>query len=252
MNTPFPQAETTFSAAGLGSLRVGFDADDTLWHCERDFAEIQRRFAELLAPWAAVDSSISEHLDAVERRNLEVFGYGVKGFTLSMIESAIMLTDGGVSADEVQRIIDWGKDLLGAGGRGLEPLEGVAEALAALEERQLVLITKGDLFEQESKVAASGFAERFAVVEVVAEKSVSTFAKVLARHGIDPESFVFVGNSVRSDVLPVLELGGYAIHIPYPLTWAHEEAPLPVGHERLISADSIAEVPAILERIEAV
>jgi putative hydrolase of the HAD superfamily len=232
-------------------VRVGFDADDTLWHCERDFADIQRRFAELLAPWAAVDASIGEHLDAVERRNLEVFGYGVKGFMLSMIESAIMLTDGGVTADEIQRIIDWGKDLLGAGGRGLETLDGVAGVLDALEDRELVLITKGDLFEQETKVAASGLADHFSAVEVVAEKSATSFCRVLERHSIDPAEFVFIGNSVKSDILPVLELGGYAVHVPYPLVWAHEEAPLPADHDRLFQAGSIAEVPGIIASIEA-
>ena len=126
-------------------LSIGFDADDTLWHCERDFDQIQQRFGELLAPWMERDTAATSHLEAIERRNLEIFGYGVKGFTLSMVESAIQLSDGGVGADEIQQIIDWGKDLLGAGGRGLELIDDVEITLAALSHRGLTLITKGDL-----------------------------------------------------------------------------------------------------------
>lgn len=232
-------------------LSIGFDADDTLWHCERDFDQIQQRFGELLAPWMERDTAATSHLEAIERRNLEIFGYGVKGFTLSMVESAIQLSDGGVGADEIQQIIDWGKDLLGAGGRGLELIDDVEITLAAMSHRGLTLITKGDLFEQETKVAASGVAERFETVEVVAEKTAATFERVLQRHGIDPTRFVFAGNSIRSDILPVLELGGYAIHVPYPLVWAHEEAPTPTGHPRFYTADSIADVPGIIDSIEA-
>lgn len=198
---------------------VGFDADDTLWHSESHFAVTEQRFRDLLAPWLPADA-VGERLLARERANLEIFGYGAKGFTLSMIETALEVSDGSLPASAVQQVIDWGKALL---SHPVELIEHVPETLACLAERyRLVLITKGDLFHQESKVAESGLAELFERVEIVTEKSPEIYRKVLERCSADPAEFVMVGNSVRSDVLPVLELGAQAVHVPYGITWAHE------------------------------
>jgi putative hydrolase of the HAD superfamily len=198
---------------------IGLDGDDTLWHSEREFAGTQARYRELLARWGDHET-IERRLLDVERRNLEVFGYGVKGFTLSMVESAIELSGGEISASEIHAIVGLGKELL---GHPVELIEGVDETVTALAERhQLILITKGDLMHQETKLAASGLGERFWRIEIVSEKDVATYRRILERHEIPVADFVMVGNSVRSDVLPVLELGARAVHVPYEITWEIE------------------------------
>jgi putative hydrolase of the HAD superfamily len=198
---------------------IGLDGDDTLWHSEREFAETQARYRELLSRWADHDT-IHRRLIDVERRNLDVFGYGVKAFTLSMVETAIDLTDGDIPASEIHRIIALGKELL---GHPVELIDGVAETVDALgRDHQLVLITKGDLLHQETKLAASGLGDRFWRIEIVSEKDVATYARILERHKIAADHFVMVGNSVKSDVLPVLELGARAVHVPYEITWEVE------------------------------
>ena len=225
---------------------VGLDGDDTLWHNESIFAATHDRFramVERYAPGAGID----ERLLATERRNLELFGYGVKGFGLSLIETAITVTDGRIGAHDVARIVDWTKDML---RHPVDLLDGAAETVADLATcYRLVLITKGDFFHQESKVARSGLAEHFDVVEIVAEKDAASYRRVLARAGVDPATFVMVGNSLRSDVLPVLDIGGRAVHIPYQLTWAHEQV---VDHDtegrRYTELRDIRELPALLAR----
>jgi putative hydrolase of the HAD superfamily len=198
---------------------IGLDGDDTLWHSEREFAETQVRYRELLARWADEDTVHARLLD-VERRNLEVFGYGVKAFTLSMVETAIELTAGAIPATEVHRIVTLGKELL---GHPVELIDGVAETVETLaRHHRLVLITKGDLLHQETKLAASGLGDRFWRIEIVSEKDVATYARILERHEIAPEDFVMVGNSVKSDILPVLELGARAVYVPYEITWEME------------------------------
>ncbi len=198
---------------------VGVDADDTLWHSESHFAVTEERFRTLLEPWITGDD-VSARLLERERSNLEVFGYGPKGFTMSMIETAIEVTNGDLPASAIQEVIDWGKEL---SSHPVELLEGVADTIDALGQRyELFLITKGDLFHQESKVAESGIADRFERIDVLSEKSPDAYRRVLASAGVDPAEFVMVGNSVRSDVLPVIEIGGRAIHIPYDITWTHE------------------------------
>ena len=212
---------------------LGLDADDTLWHSENRFQETHQRYHELLAHH--VDLSVEEldrRMVETEQRNLRLFGYGAKGFTLSLIETAIDVTDGDIPASAISTIIEFGKDLL---DHPVELLDGVADAIDDLRARglRLLLITKGDLWHQESKVAASGIAEHFDAVEIVAEKDVATYRAILDRHGIEPERFCMVGNSVRSDVLPVLELGGRAVHIPYQYLWAHEAVADP-GEDHLV------------------
>jgi len=202
---------------------VGFDGDDTLWHSETEFAVTQTMFCELLAPHVPDPSvDLEARLVATEGANLEVFGYGVKGFTLSMIETALDVSEGRVPASVIRTLLDRGKAML---SHPVELLDGVEEVIDELHGRyRLILVTKGDLMHQESKVAGSGLAERFDHVEIVAEKEPATYARILHRHGVEPARFVMVGNSVRSDVLPVLAIGGRAVHVPYHLTWQHEHA----------------------------
>lgn len=199
---------------------VALDADDTLWENEAMFHEVHVRLRTLIAPYCEPDLDVDAALADTERQNLEIFGYGVKAFTLSMIETAISLTQGRIPAADIHEIVEWGKWIL---NHPVELLPGVAETIPTLAERyRLVLITKGDLLNQEAKVAGSGLADLFDVIEVVAEKDVDTYRRVLGRHEITPETFVMVGNSMRSDVVPVLGIGGRAIHIAATYTWELE------------------------------
>jgi putative hydrolase of the HAD superfamily len=207
---------------------VGFDADDTLWHSEHEFVISQDLFTELLRPYAPPDIDLEGVLATTERRNLALFGFGVKGFTLSMIETAIEVTEGAVPVTVLAQLLERGKAMI---QHPVELLDGVLDVLDALAGRyELLLITKGDLIHQESKVAASGLAERFNGIEVVADKDEATYQRILDRHGIAPGEFVMVGNSVRSDVLPVIAIGGRAVHVPYVVTWIHEH----VEHDETI------------------
>lgn len=220
---------------------VGLDADDTLWHNETIFRLTHERFVALMAD-AGEPEVLLARLAEVEGRNLRLYGYGVKGFTLSMLETAMELTGGEAPARVVREILAAGREML---THPVEPLPGVEQALAALFERyRLVLITKGDLLHQEQKLAASGLGELFAAVEIVSEKDASTYARVFERHGTGAATAAMCGNSLRSDVLPALEAGAYAAHVPYPITWAHELADPPQDHPRFAELASIAELPA--------
>ena len=225
---------------------VGLDADDTLWHNETIFRLTQARFVELLDAHGDLET-IETRLADVERRNLRLYGYGVKGFTLSMIETAMELCDGGAPPEVVREILAAGREML---AHPVETLPGVDEALATLSESyRLVLITKGDLMDQERKVAASGLGDLFAAVEIVSEKDRGTYERVFARHGTGAGEAVMAGNSVKSDVLPAIEAGTFAVHIPYHVTWAHEIAEPPVDHPRFGLLETIADLPAwIAER----
>jgi|SRR6266851_497955 len=226
---------------------VGFDGDDTLWHSETRFSVTQAEFRELLkrhVPDADADARLSE----MEMKNLGIYGYGVKSFTLSMLETAIELTGARIPASDLEVILGWGKRML------MEPTElidGVEETLRTVSSRHdLLLITKGDLFDQESKLARSGLGDLFGGVEILSEKNVDTYRGVFRRRGIRPQEFVMVGNSLRSDVVPVVTLGGHAVHIPYEVTWHHEEVPdeaLP--KEGWWRVSSIRELPGLLQKI---
>jgi len=220
---------------------IAFDGDDTLWHNESLFSMTQDRFRALLAH--AVDpADLDRRLLDTERANLRFYGYGIKGFVLSMIETAIDVTDAQVDPRALRSLVEFGKSML---EHPVELLDGVAEVVERLSNRhRLLLITKGDLFDQESKVARSGLAERFAAVEIVSEKDPDTYRRILERHGVEPSRFVMVGNSVRSDILPVLAIGGHAVHVPYHLTWAHEHADPPEDGYRRI--DSVRELESVL------
>jgi putative hydrolase of the HAD superfamily len=220
---------------------VGFDADDTLWHNESIFRLTQERLRDLLADFAAPEA-LEAKLAEIERRNLSLYGYGVKGFTLSMIETAMEVTEHQVPARVIAEILASGREML---AHPVEPLPGVDHALADLSDGyRLILITKGDLLHQEQKLAASGLGDLFAAVEIVSEKDAGTYERVFARHGTGAAQAAMAGNSLRSDVIPALEAGCYAAHIPYELTWAHEMADPPIGHPRFAELASIADLPA--------
>jgi putative hydrolase of the HAD superfamily len=226
---------------------VGFDGDDTLWHNETRFILTQAELRELLLRHVP-DADVDAHLAEVEMKNLGMYGYGVKAFTLSMIETAIQVTEGRIPAADLEVILGWGKRML------MEPTELLAGVEAALRELHarydLLLITKGDLFDQESKLARSGLADLFLGVEILSEKNVAAYRAVLGRRGIKTEEFVMVGNSLRSDVVPVLELGARAVHIPYHVTWHHEHVPeesLPrSGWHRIASISEVSRLLAEL------
>ncbi len=204
--------------ATLASMIVAFDADDTLWHNEDQFADTHRAFEALLAPWASADA-VDRRLFETEMRNLSRYGYGAKSFMLSMTETAIEISDGEITGDRIGRILDLGRAIL---DRPIELLSDVPDVLDALAHHTLMLITKGDLHAQHARIAESGLADRFWRIEVVADKNRATYANLLERHGIATDEFVMVGNSMRSDVLPVIELGARGVHVPYHVTWAHE------------------------------
>lgn len=225
---------------------VAFDGDDTLWHSESHFVVTQQRVAELLAPYTDA-ATLERELEATERRNLGVYGYGVKGFTLSLVETAIAVSDGRVTTAEITTLLGWGREML---AHPVELLDGVEDTLRDLADaHRLVLVTKGDLFHQETKIAESGLGDLFEHVAVVAEKDPATYARVARDVGVDPQRLLMVGNSVRSDVLPVLELGGHAVHIPYHVTWAVEIADAPTavtGDGSHTQLTSIRELPPYL------
>jgi putative hydrolase of the HAD superfamily len=228
---------------------IAFDADDTLWHTETFFQATAREFAQLLSGYHPPDW-IQERLFATEMRNLRHYGYGIKGFTLSMIETAIELSEGRVTGAEMRTILGWGRDMLQA---PIALLDGVRETVARLSSRhRLMLLTKGDLFDQESKLARSGLGEYFSAVEIVSEKTPRTYATILARHKVTPEAFLMVGNSLRSDVLPALEAGAAAVHIPYVTTWVHEQvAEEHLAGKTFATLARIDELPSWLERAES-
>lgn len=199
---------------------LAFDADDTLWHNESLYAAAQAEFARILAPYVAPDG-VEQALYQTEMRNLPHFGYGIKSFTLSMVETAVALTGGRITGPDILRIVNLGKKMIAA---EVELLPGVEETLAQLHGRvRMVVITKGDLLDQERKLARSGLGRYFERLEVVSDKNEAVYARLLAELGVAPARFMMVGNSLRSDVLPVVAVGGRAVHIPYHITWAHEE-----------------------------
>ncbi|TGE14506.1 HAD family hydrolase [Hymenobacter elongatus] len=199
---------------------IAFDADDTLWSTQPHFDQVEARLLEIIAH-CGEPAHLTEQLNAVQRRNMQLFGYGAKSFMLSMIETAIQLTDGAVTGHDIQQIIDLGKDLL---RYPIEPLPGVVEVLTELRRRghRLLVLTKGDLLDQESKLARSGLGDLFDHVEIVSEKDEATYQRLLSRHAARPEYFVMIGNSLKSDIIPVARLGFRAVHVPYHANWIFE------------------------------
>lgn len=221
---------------------IAFDADDTLWRCEDSFRAAEHRFAELIEPYAPTGVDIDAALRATERADLSVTGYGAKAFTLSMVRAAITISECAVPAAVIEELVDLGRGML------TEPvhlLPHVPEVLAAVAiETDVMMITKGDLVHQTRKVTTSGLDHHFDEIEIVLEKDAPTYAKILARLEVAPERFCMIGNSVRSDILPVMALGGHAVHIPYHLTWELEQ--VDSHDEDVVELVSIADVPAWL------
>ena len=225
---------------------ICLDADDTLWHNETWFRRTFGRFAELLAPFAPAHE-LQPLLDEIEHRNLGAYGYGAKGFILSMIETASEVAGENLPPETTRRILALGRDML---AHPVEPLDGVPEALPALAARApLVLVSKGDLHHQEAKLAASGFGAWFTGVEIVSDKRPETYARIFERYGAAPDRAVMAGNSMRSDILPALEAGAWAAMIPFELVWVHEAADAPEGHERYRELSRLSELPAWIDEI---
>jgi putative hydrolase of the HAD superfamily len=198
---------------------IAFDADDTLWHNERMFVSTKDKYKKMLAAFHDAEW-IEKRLDEAETRNIQHFGYGVKGFTLSMIETAIELTEGRITGGEIQLIIGYAREMLSS---PVELLEGVKETIHDLSHQyNLMVITKGDLFDQEAKLARSGIGDYFSAFEIIPRKDKKTYQYILRRHKIEAEEFVMVGNSLKSDILPVLEAGARAVYIPSEIDWFHE------------------------------
>ena len=224
---------------------IGLDADDTLWENETFFRVTEGEFVALLGDHAEGADIASRLLD-VKRANLARYGFGIKGFMLSMVQTAIELTDGRIDGRAIGRILELGQEML---AHPVHLLPGVPEALDALDGRRLILITKGDLIDQERKIAASGLAQRFETVEILAGKSPESYARVLFRANVAPQHFVMVGNSMKSDVLPVLALGGHGVFIPHDLTWEVERAEAP-DHPRAHRLDGIDGLPGLVARLD--
>ena len=226
---------------------VGLDADDTLWHNEPLFTGRRERFCAMLARYEP-QGVPEDRLYEVEMRNLRHFGYGVKGFLLSMIETAIEVTEGRLESADVRQIIDWGRDML---TEPIRLLDGVAEAVEALAtDHRVILVTKGDLLDQETKLARSGLGNLFSGIEIVSDKTTEVYRRVMARYGVEPQRFVMVGNSLRSDILPVVQVGAHAVYVPYEMSWVHERVPdEALADVRFNQIAHIRELPGFLETL---
>jgi putative hydrolase of the HAD superfamily len=227
---------------------IAFDADDTLWHTERLYVDAQSKFVQLLSLYHRPEW-IQERLDETEGRNLAHFGFVIKAFALSMIETAVELTEGRVSGRDIGALVGIARDMLNA---EVQLLDDAADTIAQLARQYpLMLITKGDLLDQENKIKRSGLANYFPRIEIVSHKTPESYARLLEQHRITPSRFLMVGNSLKSDILPVLELGSSAVHVPYELTWLHERAePPPDGHAGYYKIERLKELPALLALLE--
>jgi len=198
---------------------IGFDADDTLWHNEILYSQAKDQFQELLTQYDNPEG-VRQRLDEIEEWNVRHYGYGIKSFALSMVEAAIEISKGQIDGLRLSRVLDIVKEMLSA---EVKPLGSVEPTLAILAQQfPLMLITKGDFFEQQRKIERSGLAKHFRYIEIVVDKTPETYRGVLAKYHLEPHKFLMVGNSLRSDILPVLDIGGQAVYIPYVTTWAHE------------------------------
>lgn len=223
---------------------IAFDADDTLWVSEPNYVDVKQKLCELLSHYID-EATLSERFYDAQIRNLHEFGYGAKSFMLSMIETAIELTEGAITGAEIQQIIDVSRRLI---NYPIQVLDGIPEVLDILSKNaELMVLTKGDLFDQESKIARSGLGHYFRHVEIVSEKNEQAYLKVLQKYHVAPADFIMIGNSLKSDILPVVHIGGRAIHIPYAITWVHEH----VTDEQLVGksftvVDNARELLALL------
>ena len=199
---------------------IGFDADDTLWVNETYFREAEKKFTNLLSQYET-PNKIDQELFRMEMDNLPLYGYGVKAFTLSMVESALELSNYNISTKTIEAILNIGKDML---NKPVELLEGVEEVLKVLSKKyRLILATKGDLLDQEQKLEKSGLTDYFHHIEVLSDKKEANYSKLLNHLDINPSEFLMIGNSLKSDILPLVNIKAHAIHVPFHTTWAHEE-----------------------------
>ena len=229
---------------------IAFDADDTLWHNEILYHSVEDRFKELLSAYADQET-IDRYLFEKEMKNLPLYGYGIKSFTLSLIETAIDLSGGKISGREIEKIVGFARGML---ANEVQLLEDVREVVVSLSESYpLMVLTKGDLLDQEIKLERSGLEQHFHYFEVVSAKNRKTYQNLLEKYHIDPRRFLMIGNSLKSDVLPVVELGGYGVHIPYHITWAHEtvEDHPELGNSRLFELERIRLLPELLSRLDS-
>ncbi|HLS83693.1 MAG TPA: HAD family hydrolase [Arenimonas sp.] len=226
---------------------VGFDGDDTLWHSETYYRQAQSEFEAIVGKYVDLaDADLHRKLLQVEQSNLKLFGYGGKGMALSMIEAAVAVTHERISATDLRRIVGIGKGVL---AHPVELLPGIRAAVEEVAQvHPVVLITKGDLFHQEAKVAASGLSDLFRRIEIVSEKDRATYTRLFAEFGVQPGGFVMVGNSLRSDIEPVLRLGGWGVHMPYHVTWAHEQEHglTEADAGRMVQVDGAGGIPAAI------
>ncbi|WP_047508202.1 MULTISPECIES: HAD family hydrolase [unclassified Rhizobium] len=225
---------------------IGFDADDTLWQNEQFYRLTETHFTELLSDYAE-GTVVSERLLAAEKRNLQHYGFGIKGFTLSMIETAIEITEGNVPASVIAQILDTGRDLL---SHPVETLPEVRETLAALSDHYLlVLITKGDLFDQERKLAQSGLGDFFHAVEIVSDKTAVTYRRIFSKIGGGPERAMMVGNSLKSDIVPAIAAGSYGVFVPHELTWVLEHVEEPTEAPRFRKIERLGELRGVIDSL---
>ncbi|QSH42170.1 HAD family hydrolase [Lentisphaerota bacterium ZTH] len=222
---------------------VGVDADDTLWVNQPYFDDAEKIYASIMAPYISEENLLRELLNT-QSRNIPVYGYGVKSFVLSMLETACVQSDNKINADSVQKIIEIGKDIF---SKQVELLDNVDEVLKKLKESyKLILLTKGDLLDQKRKLRQSKLKDYFHRVEVMSNKAEDDYAAVFKRNAIKTNEFMMIGNSMKSDIIPVLNLGAYAMHVPYHATWAHEVAEENIDHPRLTRAKNIKSIMDIL------
>lgn len=226
---------------------IAFDADDTLWENEALYAWAQEQLRSLLGSYGQ-PQEIDQKLNEIESGNLDSYGYGFKSFGLSMIETAIDLSGGGITGKEIQQIIRLLKEMLRA---EVHLLDGALEVVQTLSTQyDLMLITKGDLLDQQRKIKRSGLGGYFKYIEIVSEKDAHSYKKLLEKYQIDPHRFLMVGNSLRSDILPVIALGGKAIYIPYHLTWKHEiPGDLVPGENSYYQIEHLGEIPSLMARL---
>jgi len=229
---------------------IALDADDTLWHNERLYEHSQAALAEMLAGYGVLPQALEERLYQTETRNIRSFGYGIKSFALSMIETAVELTEGRLAGRHVLAILDLAKTQLNAPVELLEHVQGTVASLA--DRYPLMIITKGELHDQETKLQRSGLEGYIRDIVVVSDKTAGTYSRLFKEHGLLPERLVMVGNALRSDILPVLELGGHAVYVPYPGTWQHEAAAVPdPATPRFYQLEHLGLLPALLGQLES-
>ena len=227
---------------------IAFDADDTLWHNEVLYTQTQEKFKKLLSAYIDPDE-IDAGLYQVEMNNIPHYGYGIKGFILSMVEAALVLSEGRITNEEVLTVVGYARDMILSETPLLEGVRETVEQVA--ESYPLMIITKGDLFDQERKIAQSGLADYFHHCEVLSDKTIESYAQVLNKHDLSADKFLMVGNSPRSDILPIVELGGTAVHIPYHTTWAHEVVEEADGDKPYYELEDIRQLPDLIARLES-